>query len=115
MGPNVTVPHVDDYNFASALLIFFFNYLFALQFFLVWLENGLFFDFLVKTVLLLLIMLVPVLSIQYYLLTVASFLTAALCWSICVWILNKSPKRHLPRVFLFRFIHSPPLFVACMP
>ena len=103
MGPNVTVPHVDDYNFASALLIFF----------LVWLENGLFFDFLVKTVLLLLIMLVPVLSIQYYLLTVASFLTAALCWSICVWILNKSPKRHLPRGFLFRSIHSPP-FYACM-
>jgi hypothetical protein len=51
MGPNVTVPHVDDYNFASGLLIFFFNYLFALQFFLVWLENSLFFDFLVKTVL----------------------------------------------------------------
>ena len=72
MGPNVTVPHVDDYNFASGLLIFFFNYLFALQFFLVWLENSLFFDFLVKTVLLLLIMLVPVLRIQYYLLIVAS-------------------------------------------
>jgi hypothetical protein len=25
-----------------------------------------------------------------------------------VWILNKSPKRHLPRGFLFRSIHSPP-------
>ena len=32
----------------------------------------------------------------------------ALCWSICVWNLNKSPKRHLPRGFLFRSIHSPP-------
>ena len=43
----------------------------------------------------------------------ASFLNAALCWSICVWILNKSPKRHLPHGFLFRSIHSPP-FYACM-
>ena len=25
-----------------------------------------------------------------------------------MWILNKSPKRHLPRGFLFRSIHSPP-------
>jgi hypothetical protein len=25
-----------------------------------------------------------------------------------VWILNKSPKWHLPRGFLFRSIHSPP-------
>jgi hypothetical protein len=32
----------------------------------------------------------------------------ALCWSICVWILNKNPERHLPRGFLFRSIHSPP-------
>ena len=32
----------------------------------------------------------------------------ALCWSIYVWILNKSSKRHLPRGFLFRSIHSPP-------
>jgi hypothetical protein len=27
-----------------------------------------------------------------------------------VWILNKSPKRHLPRGFLFRSIHSPPFY-----
>jgi hypothetical protein len=49
-------------------------------------------------------MLVPVLSIQYYFIIIflpaAPFLNAALCWSICVWILNKSPKRHLPRVLL---------------
>ena len=65
-------------------------------------------------VLLLLIMLVPVLNIQYYFfLPAASFLNAAVCWSICVWILNTSPKRHLPRGFLFRSIHSPP-FYACM-
>ena len=88
-------------------------------FFLVWLENFIFFDFLVRQVLLLLIMLVPILSIQYYFLIfffflpAASFLNAALCWSICVWILNKSPKRHLPRGFLFRSIHSPPCY-ACM-
>ena len=66
--------------------------------------------------LLLLIMLVPVLSIQYYLfvLPAASFLNAALCWSICVWILNKSPKRHLPRGFLFIYIHSPSLMPVCL-
>ena len=62
-------------------------------------------------------MLVPVLSIQYYyfiiFFTCCFFLNAALCWSICVWILNKSPKRHLPRGFLFRSMHSPP-FHACM-
>ena len=67
--------------------------------------------------LLLLIMLVPVLSIQYYyfiiFFTCCLFLNAALCWSICVWILNKSPKRHLPHGFLFRSIHSP-RFYACM-
>jgi len=34
------------------------------------------------------------------------FLLAALCWSNCVWILNKSPKRHLPRGFLLRSIRS---------
>ena len=27
-----------------------------------------------------------------------------------MWILNKSPKRHLPRGFLFRSIHSPPFY-----
>jgi hypothetical protein len=68
----------------------------------------------------LLIMLVSVLSTQYYyfifiiiFFPAASFLNAALCWSICVWFLNKSPKRHLPCGFLFRSIHSPP-FYACM-
>ena len=59
-------------------------------------------------------MLVPVLNIQYYyfiiFFTCCFFLNAALCWSICVWILNKSPKRHLPRGFLFRSIHSPPFY-----
>ena len=48
-----------------------------------------------------------------FFLPAASFLNAALCWSICVWILNKSPKRHLLCGFLFRSIHSPP-FYACM-
>jgi hypothetical protein len=54
MGPNVAVLHVDDYNFAFALLIFFlyfFHFLIICLlciFFLVWLENCLFFDFLVR-------------------------------------------------------------------
>ena len=54
-----------------------------------------------------------ILLFYYFFLPAASFLNAALCWTICVWILNKSPKRHLPRGFLFRSIHSPP-FYACM-
>ena len=62
-------------------------------------QNGFFLSYL---------MLVPVLSIQYKFLTAASFLTAVLYVEASVWILNKSPKRHLPRGFLFRSIHSPP-------
>ena len=52
------------------------------------------------------------LLLLFFFLPAAYFLNAALCWSICVWILNKSPKRHLPHGFLFRSIHSPP-FYAC--
>jgi hypothetical protein len=50
MGPNVAVLHVDDYNIASGLPIYFFSfkYLLALHIALVWLENCLFFDVLVK-------------------------------------------------------------------
>jgi hypothetical protein len=57
--------------------------------------------------------LVKIIVYLHLFLPVASFLNAALGWSICAWILNKSPKRHLPRGFLFRSIHSPPLY-ACM-
>ena len=42
---------------------------------------------------------------------VLEWIQMSLC--ICVWILNKSPKRHLPREFLFRSMHSPPFF-TCM-
>ncbi|CAB9544564.1 hypothetical protein BROOK1789C_1785 [Bathymodiolus brooksi thiotrophic gill symbiont] len=48
MGPNVAVLHVDDSNFASGLLNFLIFNLFNYYFFLVWLENFIFFDFLVR-------------------------------------------------------------------
>ena len=98
--------------------IFLFFILFNYFVFLVRLDNFIFFDFLVrqccfywlcwyqfffKVFSIIIIVFLPA----------ASFLNAALCWSICVWILNKSPNRHLPFGFLFRSIHSPPVYV-CM-
>ena len=31
-----------------------------------------------------------------------------------MWILNKSPKRHLPHGFLFIYIHSPSFMPVCL-
>ena len=69
MGPNVAVLHVDDKILLLVCLYSYFFYFLFLNYLkkkLFWLENFIFFDFLVRQVLLLLIMWVPVLSIQYY-------------------------------------------------
>ena len=124
MGPNVAVLHVDDKILLLVCLYSYFFYFLFLNYLkkkLFWLENFIFFDFLVRQCMSAAFTDYVGTSFKYsvffcifyFFLPAASFLNAALCWSICVWILNKSPKRHLPRGFLFRSIHSPP-FYACM-
>jgi hypothetical protein len=81
MGQNVAVLHVDDYNFASGLLIFLFFLFFISLFF--YFDNFIFFDFLDRQVLLLLIMLVPVLSIQYYFFLFLFLFTCCFFFKFC--------------------------------